>query len=385
VISPRYIPLILKQVVRQRARSVLTGVGVAVAMFLFVSVQALQRGVAAATEATGREVTLVVYRQNRYCPFTSRMPESYVPRIARISGVASVVPMKIVVNNCGASLDTVTFRGVPREGEGAERVTEKLRVVSGSIEAWRSRGDAALVGESLAARRRLTAGQTLVAAGVSVYIAAVVHSDEPQEQNVAYVDLAFLQRAATRGGDGIVTQFNVRVSNPAQLETVAKAIDVEFARDAEPTDTRPEKAFVARAAHDLVQIVGFTRYLGWAALAAVLALVGNAIVLSVQDRVKEHAVLQTLGFRGGLIARLIVAEGVTLCVAGGLLGVGAAYAVLHFGHFSMSIEGTSITVNPDLASAAIGLTVAAVVGVLAGMVPAFQASRREIAASFRAV
>jgi putative ABC transport system permease protein len=182
-----------------------------------------------------------------------------------------------------------------------------------------------------------------------------------------------------------VTQFNVRVDDPAHLERIAASIDEEFRHDSEPTDTRSEKAFVARAAHDLVQIVGFTRYLGWAALAAVLALVGNAIVLAVQDRVKEHAVLQTLGFRGGLIARLIVLEGVTLCVGGGVLGVAGAFALLYYGRFSMSVEGTSMNVHADPAVIALGLVVAAGVGVLAGLVPAFQASRREIAASFRAV
>jgi len=383
MLRPRYIPLVFKQVARQRARALLTGLGVAVAMFLFVAVQALQQGVAAATEVTGREVTLVVYRQNRYCPFASRLPESYTRRIEAVAGVESVVPIKIVVSNCGASLDTVTFRGVPRDEAGV--ITGKLRVLSGSLEEWRRRGDGALVGEALAARRGVSAGQTLVAAGVTAYVAAVVRSDEPQEQNVAYVDLAFLQRAAARGGDGIVTQFNVRVKDPAQLEPVARAIDAEFSRDAEPTDTRPEKAFVARAAHDLVQIVGFTRYLGWAALAAVLALVGNAIVLSVQDRVKEHAVLQTLGFRGGLIARLIVAEGVLLCVGGGVIGVVGAFGLLYVGRYSLSVEGTNITVHPDATIVGVGLAVSAVVGVLAGLVPALQASRREIAASFRAV
>jgi putative ABC transport system permease protein len=383
MLAPRYIPLVLKQVARHPARTLLTALGVAVAMFLFVAVQALQHAVADATAATGREVTLVVYRQNRFCPFSSRLPESYATRIARVPGVASVVPMKIVVNNCGASLDTVTFRGIPRDR--AQDLAMGFTLVSGSLDAWQSRGDAALVGETLAIRRRVSVGQTLAAAGINAYVAGIIRSDEPQDQNVAYVDLAFLQRAAARGGDGIVTQFNVRVDDPAHLERVAHAIDEEFRRDPEPTDTRPEKAFVARAASDLVLIVGFTKYLGWAALIAVLALVGNAIVLSVQDRVKEHAVLQTLGFRGMLIARLIVAEGVTLCVGGGLLGIAAAFAVLHFGRFSLSIQGTNMNVSANPAAIGLGLAVAAGVGVLAGLVPAFQASRREIAASFRAV
>jgi len=383
MLGTKYLPLIFKQVTRQPARTLLTLLGVATAMFLFITVQALEQGVTDATVATGKETTLVVYRQNRFCPFASRLPEHYTSRVNRIEGVASVVPIKIVVTNCGAALDVVTFRGVPRENYAV--VAKKFTFLSGSMDQWERRSDAALIGEDLASRRRLKAGDVLTAAGVSAYVAGVIRSPEPQDQNVAYVDLKFLQQTAVRGGDGIVTQFNVKVHDPAHLERVAAAIDQEFRHDPEPTDTRPEKAFVARAAHDLVQIVGFTRYLGWAALAVVLALVSNAIVLSVQDRVREHAVLQTLGFRGGLIARLIVAEGVLLGVTGGAIGSLAAYGLVYFGNFSLSSEGTSVAVRGDATLLLLGLTLSAAVGVVAGLIPALQASRRAIAASFRAV
>jgi putative ABC transport system permease protein len=105
----------------------------------------------------------------------------------------------------------------------------------------------------------------------------------------------------------------------------------------------------------------------------------------VQDRIKEHAILQTLGFRGGLIARLIIGEGIVLGICGGLIGTLAAFAVIHFGNFSLTVEGTSMSVHSDASVLAFGLAISAGVGILAGLVPGFQASRREIAASFRAV
>ena len=46
MISPRYIPLVLKQIIRHPARTLLTVGGIATAMFLFVAVQSMQRGVA---------------------------------------------------------------------------------------------------------------------------------------------------------------------------------------------------------------------------------------------------------------------------------------------------------------------------------------------------
>lgn len=383
MIAPRFIPLVMKQLLRHRARTALTALGVGSAMFLFSLVQALDRGVTEATHQTGRETTLVVYRENRFCPFASRLPEGYAARIARIDGVASVVPMRIVVNNCRASLDVVTFRGVPREA--LEGLARRFEVVAGSLEEWERRGDGALVGETLATRRRLKVGDALGASGVTAYVAGIIRSDQPQDWNVAYVSLGFLQRAAARGGDGIVTQFNVTVDDPSRLEEVAAAIDEEFRHDAEPTDTRPEKAFVARAAHDVVRLAGFMRGLGWAALAAVLGLVANAIVLSVRDRVKEHAVLRTLGFRTGLIARLVVVEAAALGLIGGVLGCAAAYGLLRASGYSLSVEGTSLPIRADAASLALGLAIAAGAGVAAGLLPGLLATRRQIAECFRAV
>ncbi len=384
MLAPRFLPLVLKQVVRARARSVLTVAGVTVAMFLFTGVQAMQKGVELATEINAQDTTLVVYRKDRFCPFASRLPQSYAEQIARIPGVVSVVPIQITVTNCRTSLDVVTFRGVPQE-PFKEAFAPSFKVLSGSVADWERRSDAVLVGETLAKRRGLKAGDRFSAAGITVYVAGVIHSDEPQHDNVAYTHLEFLQYASGSRAGGIVTQFNVKVTAPEQLEPVARAIDEAFAAAQEPTHTSPEKAFVARAASDVIEIVGFMRYLGWGCLLAVLALVANAIVLSVQDRIREHAVLQTLGYRGGLIARLIVSEGLVLSLAGGAVGCLLAVLLLEWGHLALSVDGLSIPFSAAPAVLATGLAIAATLGVAAGLVPAWQAARREIVACFRAV
>ncbi len=382
MLSPRFIPVVAKQVWRHRTRSLLTALGVAIAMFLFIAVQSLQQGVHDATTLTASDTTLIVYRANRFCPATSRLPEYFEDRIMRIPGVTDAIPMKIVVSNCRASLDVITFRGMPPED--LPTMSAKWTILEGSLEEWKKRSDAAMVGERLARRRKFQIGQSFDSSGVAVTIAGIIRSDEPQDENVAYVHLPFLQRAS-RQGLGLVTQFNVRVDDPVHLEPVAKAIDEEFRSEQDPTQTRPEKAFVAQAGADIVGIVGFTKYLGWGALAAVLALIANAIILSVQDRIKEHAVLQTLGFRGSLIARLIIAEGVLIALIGGALGTAAAIAGISLGNLSLSNEGLSINIHADWQVAATGLALSAAVGVIAGLLPAWQASRREIAQCFRAV
>lgn len=372
------------QLQRHGIRTALALGGIAVAMFMWTVIRSAERGVAEATEVTARDTRLVVYRQNRYCPFASQLPQSYSASIERIPGVRSVTPVKIVVSNCRASLDVVTFRGVERPWVEQELAT-RVRMLDGSVGAWLARGDAALVGEELAARRRLRAGDTFRSAGVTVVVAGIFASDEPQDRNAAFVHLPFLQEQAKRGGSGgIVTQFTVTVDDAAQLQPIARAIDDAFARDQFPTSTTPEKSFVARAAQDVVQLAGFASWVAMAALIAVFALVANALALAMQARVRETAVLEVLGFTGPLIAWMTLFEGLALAMIGGAIGAIGAWAALSLWRPAFSAEGAVIEILPSVGIIGLGLAASALIGVLAAMAPAVRAARMEAAQALRA-
>lgn len=293
--------LSLRILARNRIRTALAVLGIAVAVFLLCAERALHAGVREATESNERETRLIVYRANRFCPFTSRMPERYVDDIVRIPGVRSAVPMQIVVSNCRASLDVVVFRGV-RAADARSALAPRLRFLAGSMQDFLGRGDGALVGAALAERRRLRIGDRFASAGVSVTVTGIVESDGPQDRNACYVQLPFLQGSMGGIQGGEVTQFEVEVDDPARLEAVARAIDEQFLAESAPTATRAEKAFVARAAADLVTIARFAGWVGLASLVAVFALVANAIVLSLEGRIREIAVLQAVGFRSATLA-----------------------------------------------------------------------------------
>jgi putative ABC transport system permease protein len=374
------LPLAFKQLVRHRLRTALTVLGVAAGMFLFTAVETLQRSLAAATETTAADTTLVVYRENRFCPATSRLPEHYEQDIRSIPGVREVIPIQITVNNCGASLDVITFRGVP--AEALHRYAPEISVIEGDMAQWDRRDDAALVGEQFARRRGLRAGDSFDAVGIRVQVAGIIRSPFPQDNNVAYVKLPFLQQAS-KTGLGVVTQFNVRVNSSADLKPVADAIDARFQSAQQPTDTRPEKAFFAETANQLIELIGFTRWLGLGAVVAVVGLVANAILLVVRGRVKENAVLRTLGYPGRAILALVVAEGALLGAAGGVLGTGAAWSFLRWGAFTMGSEGLTLSVRPEVTTALTALAAAAALGVCASILPAIQAIRQPIVKNLR--
>lgn len=376
----RLAELTVKQVTRHRLRSILTLAGVGAGMFLFSAVETMQQSLRLAMNSKADETTLIVYRENRFCPSTSRLPEHYLSEIRRIDGVKEAIPVQIVVNNCGASLDVITFRGVP-PGD-LESYNPELKVESGSMADWTNRSDGALLGANFAARRGLKPGDQFEAVGVRVYVAGVVSSPLAQDNNVAYVHLPFLQQSS-RIGLGTVTQFNVRVESQEDLEPVATEIDALFSADSAPTETRPEKAFVAQIAGDMIEIIHFTRWLGIGAVIAVLGLVANALLLVARGRVKENAILQTIGFPRTSVAVLMLWEGVMLGLAGGIVGSLSAAAFFHFKRFTFGNEGISLALSPSLHVTVTGLILAIFLGLLASLWPAYVASRNPIVASLR--
>ena len=120
------------------------------------------------------------------------------------------------------------------------------------------------------------------------------------------------------------------------------------------TSTRSKGVFQRDTLADLAELIGFAHWLGYACVGLVLALVATTTVMAVQDRIKEHAVLQTLGLRPGRIFRLVIAESVLQSLAGGLLGIGAGLALLAWGGFAVGAEGVTIAFKPSLELAMTG-------------------------------
>ena len=375
----RFLPYVRKNVLGHRARSALTVLGTALLLFLFLFVTSVQNGLDRVLDA--RDDKLIVYQAYRFCPSSSQLPVFYADTIRTVPGVKEVLPVKVVVNNCRASLDTVVFHGVDPKLLPAAR--PNMRFLSGDWGAFQGRTDAALVGRRIAERRGLKPGQSFTVAGVSVTIAGVFASDGIGEENVIYTHIGLLLNAKAHH-EYHATLFEVQLHDPQQAEAVAAAIDERIRGKFEvPTETKPQKAHYAAALADLLDLIGLTRWLGFVCVGVVVVLVANAVVMAAQDRVKEHAVLQTLGFSGPRIVSLMLAESCLISFVGGALGTVACVAFLLWKPMSLSTEGVSIDFAAGPALFAWGLGLSLAVGLVAGLIPAWQAGRAEIVSSLR--
>jgi putative ABC transport system permease protein len=376
----KLIRFVFRNLRRRPGRTSLTVLGVGSALLLFVLVESLALGLDQALSTGEAARTLVVYRKNRFCPQTSFLPEWYVSRIEEIEGVESVLPVKVYLNNCRASLDLITFQGAPVDTLIAQRGIELL---SGDLADFRDQADAALVGRDFAARKGLEVGSQFKFGDVDVKVKGIFGSDSKIDESLVLTHLEYLQRAGPVNRLGTVTQMEVRIDDGERADAISQQIDGMFATAEEPTDTRSQVAFLKGATRDLREILRFGRWLGMACVIVVLALVANTVVMSAQDRIREFGVLRSLGFREGHVGFLVMMESVVLAMLGAAIGLGLAALLLNVKHLAIGTEGITVAFSAPLELLLRGLGVGAVAGILAGIYPAITSARRAIVPSLR--
>jgi putative ABC transport system permease protein len=376
----RFAPYVWKTLWRHPTRSLLTVSGASVAIFVLCFIGSIQEGLNRMVQGEDAQRRLIVFQENRFCPTSSRLPEDYARQILQVAGVTDVLPIQVWTNNCRASLDVVVVHGVPAAKLSENR---KLRMIEGQWSTFTKRTDAAVVGRQFARRRQVRLGDQLTFGSMSVHVAGIFESDSSAEEDLIYSHLLFLQLAESQAAAGLVTQLEVHLNENADPDGVAKQIDQVLRTGLVPTTTRRKSAFQTATISDLVDLIGYAYWLGVACVGLVLSLVATTTVMSVQDRVQEHAVLQTLGVRPGRVMRLILAESTLLCFWGGVLGVALAWSILSWGNFSVGAEGVAITLRPSTAMILSGLGISLVLGSLAGFIPAYHATRTNLVSALR--
>ncbi|MFK8115221.1 MAG: ABC transporter permease, partial [Rubripirellula sp.] len=309
----KFVPYVLKTLWRHRSRTVLTVSGSAVALFVFCFVGSVQEGMDDLQRQQEGKGSLIAFQKNKFCPATSHLPQDYSTQIAKLDGVKDVVPVQVFTNNCRASLDVIVFYGVPPE---KLRVARDFELTDGDWQEFEQHQDSAVVGRAVASRRGLRVGDKFSIGDLSVDIAGVFMSKDPAEENYIYSHLEFLQRSKGMYSVGTVTQLEILLNEGVDPLAKCKEIDDLYRAGPVETDTRPKGVFQAKSLGDLTQLIGMAHYLGYACVVLVLALVATTSIMSVQDRIKEHAVLHTIGFTGPGVFALVMMESVLLSIAG---------------------------------------------------------------------
>src|SRR5262249_603500 len=130
----------------------------------------------------------------------------------------------------------------------------------------------------------------------------------------------------TAGRKGIVGWYTVKIANPEDATTVARAIDERFANSPFETKTDTEKAFAAGWVKQMGNIQLLMMTIGGVVFFTLLLVTGNTMAIAVRERTRELAVLKAMGFSDGFVLGMVIAESTAVALLGG--GLGLAFAKL---------------------------------------------------------
>jgi ABC-type antimicrobial peptide transport system permease subunit len=82
---------------------------------------------------------------------------------------------------------------------------------------------------------------------------------------------------------------------------------------------------------------------------------------------------------------MVLLEGATLALLGGVIGGIAAFITVYVGQFTMTMEGVNIEMSTGPSAAIMGIVLALGLGMFAALLPALRLARTDIVTCFRAV
>jgi putative ABC transport system permease protein len=181
-------------------------------------------------------------------------------------------------------------------------------------------------------------------------------------------------------GEGLVGWYGVRVNDPDRAAEVAKAIDTEFANSPYETKAEPEGAFMQGFAQQIGDIGTILIAILSAVFFTILLVSGNTMAQAVRERTEELGVLKAMGFTNELVLALVLFESCLIAAVGGLAGLGVAW-LLTAGGSPVPAMLPVFYLPPRYLIMGVALVLA--LGVIAGILPALQAMRLQIAMALR--
>ena len=204
--------------------------------------------------------------------------------------------------------------------------------------------------------------------------------DEPQ-QNLLLFQYQYFTEAVADFAKDTVGWWAVRLSEPDRAEEIAQEIDARFENSLNPTRTATEDEYARQFAEQLGDIGLITTTIMSAVFFTIILLTANTMSQALRERIPELAVLKTLGFTDNGVSMLVLAEAVVLCLLGGVVGIALAFAIKPvIGENMASILG-QFEYSP--VSVGLALTLALLIGVVIGSIPALTARRLTIIEALR--
>ena len=378
-ISMSFLSLVVKNPFRNKTRSSLAIIGIAIGIMVIVALGMVTGGLKNSTQSTLKagtaEVTVIQAGSNGFGSSAS-INDSYVADLLNVSGVKDTAGTLRASNTSTGTTNSNSSQA----GFGGEGITitgidsNKLSLagvdsVNGTAFTNSSTNEV-IIGKTEAQSLNKTVGDTINLFGKDFTITGTFETGNFMTDNGIIMPLSTLQNLTSN--DGKVSDILVKVTDNANVTTVSQSIENTYPNQLSTTTA-------ASSADRINQGLSFIDTASWAIslLAIFIGAVGviNTMIMTVYERTREIGVLKAVGWKDRRILGMILGESIVLTLIAFV--VGTVIAVVGVEVLLTLVPSVGSVIKPsfaiDIFLRAFGI--AFIVGIVGGLYPAYRASR----------
>lgn len=383
----------VRSVLRNRFRTVLTMVGVAVAIIAFVMLRTVLSSWMAASEFAAKDRIVTRHKVSLIMP----LPGKYLTELSQRPGVKRAAPM----NWFGAKdpkHERDFFGTIAVDPESFLEVYDEILITPEVREAWKMDRQGAIVGDAIAKKFGWKPGDKITLQGtiypgdwefhiVGIYTA----TRQSVDRATLFFHYPYLNewvRKNQPSGADMVGWIVSRIEKGVQPAAAAKETDAYFEERDVQTLSQDEHSFNSSFLGMLSAILKALDIVSIVILAIMMLILGNTIAMGVRERTQEYGVLRAIGFLPKHLMLFVLGEAATVGLLGGALGLVLAYPLVELG-MGRFLEENMGAFFPffriDNATSITAIVLSVALGVISGLIPAYQVSKLEVVASLRKV
>lgn len=366
-----FISLILKNPFRNKTRSALAIIGIAIGIATIVALGIVTDGLKASTENTlksgGSDFTIT--EANSPGLGSSNINQDHVLDIEKVKGVKDAVG--VLITNRAVDGQLFTVMGIGRD----DLNVGQINIIEGN--AFGNDKDEIIIGKTASQNLNKKIGDSIKIFGTDFKITGIFETGSVWEDGGSFMSLDKLQELSDNNGK--VSMIFVKLENSADLDSVTKSIEEVY----------PDELTTVKSIEDFNKVNKGLETIDTAswAISLLAILIGgigviNTMVMSVYERTREIGVLKAVGWKNRRILAMILGESIVLTVIAALIGIVLGVVAVELILTQPSMGGYIKPVySIELFLKAVGI--ALFVGVIGGIYPALRAARLSPTESLR--
>jgi len=375
----KFSKLILKNILRNKRRTLLTISSLVVSLFLIITLATILTEFTRGSEASNP--LRLVTRHAVSLGFT--LPVSQQQRIATVPGVKSVIPFSWFG---GIYKDEKNFfANFAVDASKFREVMPEIKMSEAEWQAFINDRQGAIVGQKLVTLygfspgQRVTLRSPIYDRSVEFIVRGICTGGD---EKTLFFHHEYVNELVPAWAKDQVSTFSILANSAEDVPRIAQAVDSIFINTDAPTKTESERDF----AISFETMMGGVKQFMYGIIAAItfslLLVMGNTMAMTVRERTREVGMLKALGFQRATIAGLFVGEALLVTTVGALIGIGSAMLIFRSVDLSLYIPNFQSFV-PTAATLLAAFVVSIFVGTASVIYSAYRVSGMTIADALR--